>query len=105
MGERWSVDRGIKRYSAGDIAVATRKGNINVDDQYIRVDHAIAAGVLVPVPDGDACEYWRKGPGFCLLDNKLCGNSTEIAGKFDRVQPVRLVPIAEAELRRVGVDI
>lgn len=46
----------IPRYSAGDITVATRKGNINVDDQYMRVDHLIAAGVLVPVPDGEPCE-------------------------------------------------
>lgn len=102
----------MKRYSAGEIAVATRKGDIGVDTQYIRVDHAIAAGCLIYAPDGDPCKIVS---GLLILHKgKLCRTSDrwdeyyEFDVRDDKthdwvdklvastiVQPVRLVPLED----------
>lgn len=50
----------------------------------------VKAESLRVVVEGEPCEYWRKRPGFCLNGKRVHGNSPDIVGKFDMVQPVRL---------------
>ena len=75
----------------------------------------IAAGVLVPVPDGEECEWQELEDsdmdGLFIVDGQLCCRDRGSMGKVvavstgasshiydeDIVQPVRLVPLAEME--------
>lgn len=53
------------------------------------------SGALVPVKVGEECEFWRISSGYSSHSGKIYGKSPEIAGKFDRHIPIRLVAITE----------
>lgn len=104
----------MKRYSLEKIAMPDDGGysmmrESPTGEYYSRAD-LIAAGVLVPVPDGEACRYWDRHPnyfifgGHLLRDNGHAIHPTtlnfeefEVVGNDDKIQPVRLVKLEDVE--------
>ena len=100
----------MKRYDPIEIVGPNGDGvgmEWNPDGEYYSRADLIAAGVLVPVPDGEACEYGDSDCELMIVNGGLvgfdsCGLPVWLSGENEdtplhavRVQPVRLVPLED----------
>lgn len=78
------------------------------DGQWLSRADLIAAGVLVPVPDGEAVRYYDRHPNYfifegrLLRDNGIAQHPTTLnfddfseVSNDDRIEPVRLVRLED----------